>query len=369
VWEKALTYLRQAGVKAVARSANREAVSYFEQALVALGHRPESRETLEQAVDLRLDRLGILLRLGELTRMGASLDDAERRALALGDAGRIGWIQFFRSRHHYTSGRSADALRAAQRAVASTRSPDDTGLAVAAEYALGLAAIMTGDYQLALVCFTNVLGALEGTANRPEVRPRAVTVVLARAWLVMVHAVTGDFDAGIRLGTDTIGTVEETVEPLALSQVYVWLGDLYRVKGDFAEALRLVEHGIDIARRADLSMHVADELHHLGIAYAEAGEIAKGRALIEQSQREAAALGFGAFESLRIVRLGTAALRAGDLDEARALAERACALARTAGERGHEAQALHLLGSAMSQRASTGDRDPLDLDAAERHFP
>ena len=41
VWDKALTYLRQAGAKADARSAIREAASYFEQALTALGHLPE----------------------------------------------------------------------------------------------------------------------------------------------------------------------------------------------------------------------------------------------------------------------------------------------------------------------------------------
>ena len=45
VWEKAVTYLRQAGAKAFARSANREAVAYFEQALTALTHLPETRET------------------------------------------------------------------------------------------------------------------------------------------------------------------------------------------------------------------------------------------------------------------------------------------------------------------------------------
>ena len=40
LWEKAVTYLRQAGAKAFARSANREAVAYFEQALTALTPSP-----------------------------------------------------------------------------------------------------------------------------------------------------------------------------------------------------------------------------------------------------------------------------------------------------------------------------------------
>src|SRR4029434_8062670 len=53
LWEKAVTYFRQAGRKALARSANREAVSCFEQALSAHEHLLETRETLEQAIDLR----------------------------------------------------------------------------------------------------------------------------------------------------------------------------------------------------------------------------------------------------------------------------------------------------------------------------
>ena len=54
VWDKALTYFRQAGTKAATRSANREAVTCIEQALTALQHLPESRDTMEQGIDLRL---------------------------------------------------------------------------------------------------------------------------------------------------------------------------------------------------------------------------------------------------------------------------------------------------------------------------
>ena len=43
VWTKAVAYLRQAGTKATARSANREAVTFIEQAMAALGRLPEGR--------------------------------------------------------------------------------------------------------------------------------------------------------------------------------------------------------------------------------------------------------------------------------------------------------------------------------------
>ena len=54
MWEHAVRYLRLAGEKAVARSANREATALFEQALAALQHLPESPETLSEALDIRI---------------------------------------------------------------------------------------------------------------------------------------------------------------------------------------------------------------------------------------------------------------------------------------------------------------------------
>ena len=55
VWDKALQYCQQAGTKAYAGSAYREAVGCWEQALEALAHLPPDRTTLEQAVDVRCD--------------------------------------------------------------------------------------------------------------------------------------------------------------------------------------------------------------------------------------------------------------------------------------------------------------------------
>jgi class 3 adenylate cyclase/predicted ATPase len=55
LWGKAVTYLHGAGRKATTRFAYKEAVSYFEQALDAVKRLPESRRTLEQAINIRVD--------------------------------------------------------------------------------------------------------------------------------------------------------------------------------------------------------------------------------------------------------------------------------------------------------------------------
>jgi predicted ATPase len=66
VWDKALAYGRLAGEKAMARSAYREAVRYFEQALSAFPHLPEQRDTIEQAIDLRFALRSALNSLGDV---------------------------------------------------------------------------------------------------------------------------------------------------------------------------------------------------------------------------------------------------------------------------------------------------------------
>ena len=73
VWEKAVTYLRQAGAKALAHSAYREAVTCFEQALAALHPLPDTHQKVERAIDLRLDLRQSLFPLNELaTRLAVS---------------------------------------------------------------------------------------------------------------------------------------------------------------------------------------------------------------------------------------------------------------------------------------------------------
>ena len=69
--------------KALARSAYCEAVRSFEQALSALAHLPEKRETHEQAIDLRLTLRSALSPLGNIGRILACLREAQSLAEAL----------------------------------------------------------------------------------------------------------------------------------------------------------------------------------------------------------------------------------------------------------------------------------------------
>ncbi len=81
----------------MARSAHREAVGYFEQALSALAHLPENRDTREQAIDLRLALRNALFPSGDLGRILAYLREAEALAVALDDPRRLGQVSLLQS--------------------------------------------------------------------------------------------------------------------------------------------------------------------------------------------------------------------------------------------------------------------------------
>ncbi|MGH8057667.1 MAG: ATP-binding protein, partial [Candidatus Entotheonellia bacterium] len=87
LWDKALAYGWQAGTKAFAHSAYREAVAWFERALSALQHLPDDRDRRAHAIELRLDLRHALVRLGEWGAQQRVLDllcEAERLAEAFG---------------------------------------------------------------------------------------------------------------------------------------------------------------------------------------------------------------------------------------------------------------------------------------------
>ena len=106
--EKAVSYLRQAGAKAADREAYPEAVVLFEHALEALVQLPESRETLEQAIDIRFELRNVLQPLGDREQIAHYLRELEELTERLGDTQRIGWVQSYLTEHFWMLGRHGE---------------------------------------------------------------------------------------------------------------------------------------------------------------------------------------------------------------------------------------------------------------------
>jgi predicted ATPase len=136
-WDQAARYGRRAGTKSLARSANREAAAYFQQALSALGQMPDSRPLRELAVDLRLDLYHSLLPVGELLPILDYLREAEALARALEDPSRQGWASLHICHLLLLIGECTQAIESGRAALTAADLLGDGTLEVVANHWLG----------------------------------------------------------------------------------------------------------------------------------------------------------------------------------------------------------------------------------------
>ena len=192
---QAVQYLRQAGEKATARSAYREAAGYFEQALSALPQLPETRDTREQAIDLRLALGSALLPAGDYGRILPALREAESLAVSLDDP-RLAQVSLLLAEHFRFMGAYDQAIAAAQRALAPATASGDVVLHALANLRARRNLPAQGDYRRAIDCLMQTVVSLDGAQRRERFGRVILPPVLSRAYLAWCYAELGMFAEG-----------------------------------------------------------------------------------------------------------------------------------------------------------------------------
>ncbi len=197
VWDKAAAYLRAAGVDAMARSAYREAIACFEQALALTQRLAETRAGLKQVIDLRLDLRASLHAMGELDRGFEHLRDAERSARALNDARRLGFASVHLAHYHWLKLRLSEARSFGQTALAIGEGLPDSCLMVAATFYLGVISAWSGDYREAGGFYKMGLKALGDDRGRERCGLMGFPAVMVRGRFAETLAERGEFREGL----------------------------------------------------------------------------------------------------------------------------------------------------------------------------
>ncbi len=362
VWGKAATNFWQAGARAAASSANREAAACFEQALVAVQHLPESREKREQAIDLRSHLGNALVPLGEFGRIIDHLREAETLAEALGDRRRLARVSSFMSFCVWMTGDHDRAVALGQRALAIAETLGDLPLQIRTNFYIGQACNAKGDYRDAIDVLRRTVVSLEAELRRKRLGMAGFPAVFSRSWLAWCLAELGEFAEGAAIADEGMRIAEEADHPFSLAVACSGIGILSLRKGDLHRAISVLERGLQVCQTWHIPLMFPWVASAVGYAYALAGRVDEALPLLEQAVDQAASVGILGRLSIQVAWLGEVHLLAGRISDADRFAQHALDLSREHKERGHEAWVLRLLAEVA------GRRDPPEAERAETFY-
>jgi DNA-binding SARP family transcriptional activator/tetratricopeptide (TPR) repeat protein len=349
VWAKAVGYCTQAGAQAMARSACREAVAWYEHALGAIRHLPETADIVARRIDLHFDVRNALIQTGHLADVVDRLREAAALSHTLGDRKRLGRALDYLSNNLLSAGELTEAVTSAERAEAIALELGDFGLGVAARFHLGGAYHALGQYRHAADLLTNIVTSLGGDAELERYGLAVPPSVLGRVWLAWCLAEVGRFAEGRRYAEEALRLAEASTRRLDLSYAYRAIGFVRLGQGLLDEAIPPLEHGLVLSESADLAVSVPYYASGLGYAFLLAGRVTEALPLLERASTRA--------RDHRLlpnclVWLALAYLIAGRREEAAAAANEALGRARACRQQGDEAYALWGLGEIAATHQS-----------------
>src|SRR5437867_2529036 len=363
VWDKALTYLRQAGAKAAGRSAYQESVVCFTRALRTLEHRPQSPALMAEAVDLRLELRNSLAPLGQYAALLEHLEEARTIAEALGDQGRLGLVFAHLANYFAPLGHHQRAIAAGERALAIASELGDSTLQTVANFRLAQSYYLLGDFRRMLTLLQSVVASLESNPKAERFGAPFFLSVGSRSRLGRCLGEMGQFSEGEGVALEGLRRAEDLDHPLSVVIACFGLGRVYLLQGVLPKALATLERGLQLARSLAFDAWLPLSAAQLGHAYTLAGRPADGIPLLEECVRIQTSRNRLQELALTLTWLAGAYLRSGrSKEDTMAAAGDALRLARERGERGNEGWVMWVLGEITCHRA------PGDVGEAEAHY-
>jgi class 3 adenylate cyclase/tetratricopeptide (TPR) repeat protein len=271
--DKAVDYLRQAGLKAAGRSALHEAQLWFEHALDTLPRLAENQSNCEKAIDIRLELRPILMQLDDFQTLLERLREAESMAERLNDERRQGRVWGLMAWSYRHAGQFDDALASGTRAVDIAVRQSDLELRLFAAAGLGETHYIRGDLSRAIEMTGSVLAALpparDWRAGGSTAAPLSVTTRVTR-----INSLTGmgRFAEAAACEAETTQLAEETRHAFTIGLAHMGAIALHIAQGDWETAHSHIERVLALSRPADIKAHISPAVAFSTLVHAQLGE-------------------------------------------------------------------------------------------------
>ncbi len=345
-WPEAAQCALSAMSRAIARSANRDALAFFGLGLDAAG-RPglDTATTWPLALALRMEALGAQLPMGKMDDAVTNLEQAHAITRELGDLRRESGVSLQLAVILWTLGEYERGLAAASEAEASAVRCAGRSALMAARQARMMLHHAQGRYRETVVEARSVLRefTVELRARRLLPRWAVMAIVNAQAFAADACAALGDF--GAAQAACDIAYAELAVGDHAFSRILLDFvqGNVWLLQGRPAAAVEVLEKANADCRRHDVPTMEPPVVARLCMAMARAGQVGPALTLIENAILEKLERLGGRYNAYYFPASHACVLfEAGRCEEALANARKAIFEARRFGQRGHEAEGTML---------------------------
>jgi class 3 adenylate cyclase/predicted ATPase len=292
----AISHWFESGQRALAHSANVEAIANFRKALQLLNALPETSERTEQEIDIQL-ALGIPL---IAVRGYASAETREAFSRARTLCLRLDSIhEYFQALfglwgNSWMSGKNDDALRMADEFLSRSRALSDSVLLMVAHRVMGSTLLTAGDFRSSANHFEEAI-RLSVSKERPllsslyMVEPQVASLLLL-SWDLWFM---GYPDQSLSRVSEALALAQELGHPYSVAFAHYMTSVVHLLRGDPARALESAERSFEMSQEQRFSLYVTLSRISRGRALGDLGRLGEARAEIELGIDEARRSGVG----------------------------------------------------------------------------
>jgi tetratricopeptide (TPR) repeat protein len=335
-WEKALRYSIQAADAAFRVYAYAEARGHYRRALECLRKVEQTREHIEQNVDITIQLVGVSLQAEAPEKNLARLLEAEALTQSLADPVRLARVQLSIGRIHYAQGKLREAIGYFEKVLAAAQKSRDPELMAFSQTLMSRALCVQGHFKKSLQLLDQTIPLLEAAKNRHEALNNYIYRGITRTCLGRYAAGMSDINGALEIARSCR---DQNVETFA----YTGLCFIQLVAGDYIEGTESARKALELAERTGEPLYRYTSNSFLGWAHLRLGKPNESLPYWTAAREVAKALGGRLILAEWIAAIeAEALLESGDPAGGLRRGEEALVLARTSGS---------IFGEALAERA------------------
>jgi tetratricopeptide (TPR) repeat protein len=288
--QMAIQYWFESGQRALAQSANVEAIANFRKALQLLNALPETPERAKQEIDIQL-ALGIPL-IAVKGYTAAETREAFSRArtlcLRLGNIPEYFQALFGLWGNRWMGGRNDEALPMAEEFLSRSRASSDPVLLMVAHRVMGSTLLTVGEFGPSASHFEETIKLSIGKEKRPlynlyMVEPQAASLLLLSwdLWFL------GYPDQSLARVSEALALGQALGHPYTVTFAHYMTSVVHLLRGDAARALESAERSFKMSEEQRFSLYAILSRISRGKALGELGQLGEARLEIAQGIDEA----------------------------------------------------------------------------------